>query len=32
MKSNAAQDIVEVVVLASNKANPIIVNPLIHFW
>jgi hypothetical protein len=31
MKSNATQAMVEVVVLASNKANPIVVNPLINF-
>jgi hypothetical protein len=32
MKSNVAQAMVEVVAFASNKTNPIIVNPFIHFW
>jgi hypothetical protein len=31
MKSNVVQAMVEVVALASNKTNPIIVYPLTHF-
>jgi hypothetical protein len=32
MKSNVAQTMVEIMAFATNKVNPIIINPLTSIW